>query len=61
MTLVMATTGKISSEFDRLRDASWLATAYTLGLCATQPMVSYLLHHVGILDYTDDESVRQAQ
>ncbi|PWY69015.1 efflux pump antibiotic resistance protein [Aspergillus sclerotioniger CBS 115572] len=42
MTLVMATTGKISSEFDRLRDASWLATAYTLGLCATQPMYGKL-------------------
>ncbi|PYH93619.1 efflux pump antibiotic resistance protein [Aspergillus ellipticus CBS 707.79] len=42
MTLVMATTGKISSEFDRLRDASWLATAYTLGLCATQPLYGKL-------------------
>ncbi|KAK1142979.1 hypothetical protein N8T08_007220 [Aspergillus melleus] len=30
-TLVMATTGKISSEFNRLQDASWLSTAYTLG------------------------------
>ncbi|PYI11253.1 efflux pump antibiotic resistance protein [Aspergillus sclerotiicarbonarius CBS 121057] len=41
-TLVMAITGKISSEFDRLRDASWLATAYTLGLCAAQPMYGKL-------------------
>ncbi|OJK02361.1 hypothetical protein ASPACDRAFT_58683 [Aspergillus aculeatus ATCC 16872] len=41
-TLVMATTGKISSEFDRLRDASWLATAFTLGLCAAQPMYGKL-------------------
>lgn len=32
--------GRISSEFNRLRDSSWLATAYTLGLCAAQPMVS---------------------
>lgn len=40
-TLVMAATGRISSEFNRLRDASWLSTAYTLGLCAAQPMVSY--------------------
>ncbi|RAL16313.1 efflux pump antibiotic resistance protein [Aspergillus homomorphus CBS 101889] len=41
-TLVMATTGKISSEFDRLREASWLATAFTLGLCAAQPMYGKL-------------------
>jgi hypothetical protein len=38
-TLVMAAAGYISSEFDRLRDASWLATGYMLGLCAVQPMV----------------------
>lgn len=36
----MAAAGHISSEFDRLRDASWLATGYMLGLCAVQPMVS---------------------
>ncbi|GKZ69924.1 hypothetical protein AnigIFM50267_005159 [Aspergillus niger] len=41
-TLVMAATGRISSEFNRLRDASWLATAYTLGLCAAQPMYGKL-------------------
>lgn len=39
-TLVMAAAGHISSEFNRLRDASWLATGYMLGLCAVQPMVS---------------------
>ncbi|OQD63247.1 hypothetical protein PENPOL_c010G04570 [Penicillium polonicum] len=37
-TLVMAAAGRISSEFNRLRDASWLSTGYTLGLCAAQPM-----------------------
>ncbi|KAB8074279.1 major facilitator superfamily domain-containing protein [Aspergillus leporis] len=32
-TLVMAATAKVSSEFNRLQDASWLSTAYTLGGC----------------------------
>lgn len=39
-TLVMAAAGRLSSEFNRLQDASWLSTGYTLGLCAAQPMVS---------------------
>jgi hypothetical protein len=39
-TLIMATAGRISSEFGHLRDGSWLFTAYSLGLCAAQPMVS---------------------
>ncbi|KAJ5660714.1 uncharacterized protein N7484_000086 [Penicillium longicatenatum] len=41
-TLVFAASGRISSEFDRLRDASWLSTGYTLGLCAAQPMYGKL-------------------
>ncbi|OQE84119.1 hypothetical protein PENNAL_c0029G09852 [Penicillium nalgiovense] len=41
-TLVMAAAGRISSEFNRLRDASWLSTCYTLGLCAAQPMYGKL-------------------
>ncbi|KAJ6028940.1 uncharacterized protein N7446_011719 [Penicillium canescens] len=41
-TLVMAAAGRISSEFNRLRDASWLSTGYTLGLCAAQPMYGKL-------------------
>ncbi|OOQ87441.1 efflux pump antibiotic resistance protein [Penicillium brasilianum] len=41
-TLVMAAAGHISSEFNRLRDASWLATGYMLGLCAVQPMYGKL-------------------
>ncbi|KAJ6142514.1 hypothetical protein N7471_001967 [Penicillium samsonianum] len=63
-TLVMAAAGRISSEFNRLRDASWLSTGYTLGLCAAQPMygklsdiygrkpmllLSYLLFAVGCI------------
>ncbi|XHG08024.1 hypothetical protein AWENTII_011152 [Aspergillus wentii] len=41
-TLVLAATGPISSQFNRLQDASWLSTAYTLGLCAAQPMYGKL-------------------
>ncbi|KAE8377584.1 major facilitator superfamily domain-containing protein [Aspergillus bertholletiae] len=37
-TLVMAATAKVSSEFNRLQDASWLSTGYTLGVCAAQPI-----------------------
>ncbi|KAJ9492399.1 hypothetical protein VN97_g827 [Penicillium thymicola] len=63
-TLVMAAAGRISSEFNSLRDASWLSTGYTLGLCAAQPMygklsdisgrkpmllISYLLFAVGCI------------
>ncbi|CAI7639569.1 unnamed protein product [Penicillium glandicola] len=63
-TLVMVAAGRISSEFNRLRDASWLSTGYTLGLCAAQPMygklsdiygrkpmllLSYLLFAVGCI------------
>lgn len=38
-TIIMAAAGPISSQFDRLQDANWLSTAYTLGLCASQPLV----------------------
>ncbi|KAE8395859.1 major facilitator superfamily domain-containing protein [Aspergillus alliaceus] len=41
-TLVMAATARITSEFNRLQDASWLSTAYTLGVCAAQPMYGKL-------------------
>ncbi|QGA18907.1 hypothetical protein EYB26_006592 [Talaromyces marneffei] len=37
-TIIMAAAGRISSQFDRLQDANWLSTAYTLGSCASQPM-----------------------
>lgn len=49
-TLVMAAAGHISSEFNRLRDASWLATGYMLGLCAVQPMVSVMARVVSHAD-----------
>lgn len=38
-TLVTAALGKISSEFNRLQNADWLSTSYTLGLCSAQLMV----------------------
>ncbi|QRD90971.1 putative efflux pump antibiotic resistance protein [Aspergillus flavus] len=41
-TLVMAATAKVSSEFNKLQDASWLSTGYTLGVCAAQPMYGKL-------------------
>ncbi|KAJ5909236.1 hypothetical protein N7495_001918 [Penicillium taxi] len=41
-TLVMAAAAKVSSEFNRLSDASWLSTGYTLGVCAAQPMYGKL-------------------
>ncbi|KAJ5995873.1 hypothetical protein N7481_002850 [Penicillium waksmanii] len=41
-TLVMAAAGRVSSDFNRLRDASWLSTGYTVGLCAAQPMYGKL-------------------
>ncbi|KAF9892941.1 hypothetical protein FE257_000533 [Aspergillus nanangensis] len=41
-TLVMASAGKISSEFRQLQHASWLSTAYTLGVCTAQPMYGKL-------------------
>ncbi|KAJ5684877.1 uncharacterized protein N7477_001222 [Penicillium maclennaniae] len=41
-TLVLAAAGHISSQFNRLRDASWLSTGYTIGLCAAQPMYGKL-------------------
>ncbi|KAJ5772753.1 hypothetical protein N7457_007649 [Penicillium paradoxum] len=41
-TLVMAAAGRVSSEFNRLRDASWLSTGYTLGLCTAQLMYGKL-------------------
>lgn len=38
----MAATAKVSSEFNKLQDASWLSTGYTLGVCAAQPMYGKL-------------------
>ncbi|KUL81822.1 hypothetical protein ZTR_09054 [Talaromyces verruculosus] len=41
-TIIMAAAGPIASQFDRLQDANWLSTAYTLGSCASQPMYGKL-------------------
>jgi hypothetical protein len=40
-SLVLATSGTISSEFDQLGDAGWLITSYTLAMCATQSLVGF--------------------
>ncbi|TVY80511.1 Vacuolar membrane amino acid uptake transporter fnx2 [Lachnellula suecica] len=41
-SLVLATSGTISSEFDKLGDAGWLITSYTLAMCATQSLYGKL-------------------
>ncbi|KIY47896.1 MFS general substrate transporter [Fistulina hepatica ATCC 64428] len=61
-SLVLATYGKISSEFGQLENSSWLLTTYNLAMCAFQPisgkmsdiygrksvlLVSYLLFGLG--------------
>ncbi|KAH6719494.1 major facilitator superfamily domain-containing protein [Leptodontidium sp. MPI-SDFR-AT-0119] len=37
-SLVLATSGTISSEFNDLEGAGWLITSYTLAMCATQSL-----------------------
>jgi hypothetical protein len=41
-SLVLATSGTISSDFDDLGSAGWLITSYTLAMCAAQSLVSLL-------------------
>jgi hypothetical protein len=41
-TLVLATYGTISSEFDAFGQGSWLTTSYALATCAVQPIVGKL-------------------
>ncbi|CAI7666600.1 unnamed protein product [Penicillium pancosmium] len=41
-TLIMVAAGRISSEFEKLHESSWLFTAYSLGLCVAQPMYGKL-------------------
>ncbi|KAH8655148.1 major facilitator superfamily domain-containing protein [Tricladium varicosporioides] len=42
VSLVLATSGIISSEFDQLGNAGWLITSYTLAMCASQSMYGKL-------------------
>ncbi|KAF4627684.1 hypothetical protein G7Y89_g10464 [Cudoniella acicularis] len=42
VSLVLATSGTISSEFDQLGSAGWLITSYTLAMCAVQSMYGKL-------------------
>jgi hypothetical protein len=39
-SLVLATSGTISSDFNDLGSAGWLITSYTLAMCAAQSLVS---------------------
>ncbi|KAE9364881.1 major facilitator superfamily transporter [Stipitochalara longipes BDJ] len=41
-SLVLATSGTISSEFNDLENAGWLITSYTLAMCATQSLYGKL-------------------
>lgn len=41
-SLVIATSGTISSHFSQLEYASWLVTSYVLAMCAAQPVMSKL-------------------
>jgi hypothetical protein len=38
-SLVLATSGNISSEFQDFGNAGWIITSYTLAMCATQSLV----------------------
>lgn len=51
--LVLATNELISSEFDDLADADWLATSYGLAMCAVQPLVGFqqLLYEEPLLTF----------
>lgn len=40
-SLVLATFGAISSEFNDLGNAGWLISSYTLAMCATQSLVCH--------------------
>ncbi|KAL3455178.1 efflux pump antibiotic resistance protein [Aspergillus heterothallicus] len=56
-SLVLATYGRISSEFNDLRNASWLVTSYVLAMTATQPLYGKLSDifgrtHVILVAYT---------
>ncbi|EPE32005.1 MFS general substrate transporter [Glarea lozoyensis ATCC 20868] len=42
VSLVLATSGTISSEFDQLGNAGWLITSYTLAMCAAQSLYGKL-------------------
>jgi hypothetical protein len=42
VSLVLATSGTISSEFNQLGNAGWLITSYTLAMCAAQSLVASL-------------------
>ena len=44
-SLVLATYGKVSSEFHDLDSGSWLISAYILAQCAVQPLYGTSIDH----------------
>ncbi|KAI9825530.1 MAG: hypothetical protein M1819_000522 [Sarea resinae] len=38
-SIVLATYGIITSEFNELSESGWLVTSFVLGMCATMPLV----------------------
>lgn len=49
-TIVVANAGPISSEFNRLQDASWLSTAFSLGVGSVQLLVRLIIKFSGKFD-----------
>lgn len=45
-SIVIAANTQIASEFQRLSDASWLVTSYSLAQCACQPLVSVSINEL---------------
>lgn len=43
-TLILATSGTISSELGNLENQSWLVVSYSFAICAIQPAVCYLMN-----------------
>lgn len=46
-SLVLATYGRISSDFNSLDNTSWLLTGYMLSMCGTQPLYGKLSNIFG--------------
>jgi MFS family permease len=49
----------IASDFDRLSSASWVITAYLLGLISAQPLVKLLKQVMLLTMWTDKEGRKQ--
>jgi hypothetical protein len=51
--LVVATYGKIASEFHDLQAGSWLVSSYALAMCVAQPLVRSLQARSPASQHTD--------